>query len=114
MKNSSRLEETIARNLKRSSNGTPESSASWRTRSLNSIQESSRLKYRLRSPRSGASAVAIVSGELVTSVTIADSRTPRAESVNDLSHAPRQVEQDTLPQAAACDLQRLAQRAARG
>src|SRR4051812_27751166 len=100
MTNSSQFDDTIARNLNRSSSGTSGSSASWRTRSLNSIHESSRLKYRLRSARSGTPGVAIVSGGLVTSVTTADSRTPRERSVNDLLFR-RQIEQDALAQAPA-------------
>jgi hypothetical protein len=44
MKNSSRLEDTMARNLRRSSSGLPASRASSSTRQLNSIQLSSRLK----------------------------------------------------------------------
>ena len=44
MKNSSRFDSQIAQNLTRSSSGTEASSASCRTRSLKSSQESSRLK----------------------------------------------------------------------
>ncbi len=43
-KNSSRLDAKMARNLTRSSSGLRVSRASWRTRALNSIQESSRLR----------------------------------------------------------------------
>ena len=43
-KNSSRFEAKIARNFTRSSSGFRLSRASWRTRALNSIQESSRLR----------------------------------------------------------------------
>ena len=50
-KNSSRLFATIARNFTRSSRGFRGSRASYRTRALNSIHESSRSRYRLRRAR---------------------------------------------------------------
>src|SRR5690349_12543175 len=102
MKNSSRFEETIARNLTRSSRGTVGSSASCRTRSLNSIHESSRLKYRLRSARSGT----LVFGALVTSVKTSDHRTWGWRAVNELLHAG-ELEQHALAQTPAPDLPRL-------
>src|SRR4051812_15413446 len=109
MKNSSRFDETIARNLTRSSRGTSPSSANWRTRSLNCIHESSRLKYRLRSARSGT----VISGALVTSATTPNDRTPDISRVNELLYAC-QVEQNSLAQAPARDLERFVQREARG
>src|SRR3954451_22465007 len=97
MKNSSRFEETIARNFTRSSSGTSGSSASCSTRSLKSIHDSSRLKYNPGSLRFGA---AIGSGS--TSVTVSRS-----------SH-PGELKQHALSQAAAADLQRAVERAACG
>src|SRR4051794_7383882 len=94
MKNSSRFDETIARNFTRSSSGTSGSSASCSTRSLKSIHDSSRLKYNPGSLRFGA---AIGSGS--TSVTVSRS-----------SH-PGELKQHALAQAAAPDLQRAVQRA---
>ena len=49
-KNSSRLPAKIVRNLTRSSRGLRSSRASWRTRALNSSQDSSRLRYGRRRP----------------------------------------------------------------
>src|SRR5690606_29498065 len=45
-KNSSRLDEKIARNPRRSKSGTAGSAASWSTRALNESQLSSRFRYR--------------------------------------------------------------------
>src|ERR1700709_1761504 len=103
MKNSSRFEETIARNFTRSSSGTSGSSANWSTRSLNSIHEASRLKYRLRSARSGGSLAVSSGGAEVTSVTTANHRTPGHQLVNELLHAC-QIEQDSLTKPSSPDL----------
>jgi hypothetical protein len=65
MKNSSRLEEKMARYFSRSSSGTWGSAAMARTRSLNWSQEISRLMYRYGSYRSRATA----SGTLAVSLT---------------------------------------------
>src|SRR5215217_3375034 len=65
MKNSSRLEEKMARYLSRSSSGTSGSAAMARTRSLNCSQEISRLMYRYGSYRSRSTA----SGTLAVSLT---------------------------------------------
>ena len=59
MKNSSRLDSKMARNLRRSSSGTCGSCASSRTRRLNSSQLSSRLMYSDGSVQAGAPGGAI-------------------------------------------------------
>ena len=57
MKNSSRFEAKMARNLMRSSIGTVGSSASSSTRRLNASQLSSRLMYKLGSSKGGSKAL---------------------------------------------------------